>query len=237
MDLPCVSATDVSYRYPATSRARAQAPEDASSTATIKLPNLDIAKGEHTLLIGPSGSGKSTLLNIVAGLITPATGKILIDGVLTTGLTSRARDHLRGQKIGLVMQRLHLIGALSVMDNLRMAQQIATGQSDDRQLMLLLGELNIADKAKRFPRALSQGEAQRVAIARALVNRPALLIADEPTSALDDSNTDTAISLLLDQAHKHGATLLVATHDHRIKPSFKHTVALGATAASTEATP
>jgi putative ABC transport system ATP-binding protein len=195
----------------------------------VTLPDLSIARREHTLLIGPSGSGKTTLINAVAGIATPMAGSIVVDGIAMEKKSARERDHLRGKKIGIVMQRLHLIGALTVADNLRMAQRIAgiaSGKTDESMILPILRELNIADKANRYPRQLSQGEAQRAAIARALVNRPMLLIADEPTSALDDANAEAAIKLLLDQASKHGATLLVATHDHRIKPYFSRVVEL-----------
>lgn len=196
------------------------------SATQIALPNLNIARGEHTLLIGPSGCGKTTLINAVAGIATSIAGTIRVDGITIHDKSTRERDRLRGQKIGMVMQRLHLIAALTIADNLRMAQRIATGRVDETMIVPILRELNIADKAQRFPRQLSQGEAQRAAIARALVNRPMLLIADEPTSALDDANAAAAITLLLDQASKHGATLLVATHDHRIKSRFSRIVAL-----------
>jgi putative ABC transport system ATP-binding protein len=128
----------------------------------------------------------------------------------------------------MVMQRLHLISAMTIRANLQLAQRLASAAVDNALIEHLTQALGIIDKLDRYPRQLSQGEAQRAAIARALVNKPALLLADEPTSALDDKNCEAAISLLLDQAALHGATLIVATHDDRIKSRFAHVVLLGA---------
>jgi ABC-type lipoprotein export system ATPase subunit len=220
MSTICLAITGLEYRYPTV--------DAQSASATLRFPDVTISEGAHTVLIGPSGSGKSTLINAITGLIVPTAGRIELDGVDLSKKSARQRDQLRGEKIGLVMQRLHLIGALSILDNLRMAQKIARGTTDDDLIMHLLQSLNIGDKAKRFPRALSQGEAQRAAIARALVNRPRILIADEPTSALDDTNAEAAIALLLAQAREQRATLIVATHDARIKSHFQNVISLHA---------
>ena len=192
----------------------------------VALPSLQIAKGEHTLLLGPSGCGKTTLLNVIAGIAEPLTGQIRINDTVLGKLSTSERDRFRGKHIGLVMQRLHLISALTIHKNLRLAQQLADVAIDNACILNALEKLGIADKLQRYPRELSQGEAQRVAIARAVVNRPALILADEPTSALDDANCLAAIDLLFEQASDHGATLIVATHDQRIKSRFPRVVAL-----------
>jgi len=153
-----------------------------------------------------------------------------------TRLSARQRDQFRGANVGIIMQRLHLISALSVAANLRIAAALANRSIDQATIASLAVTLKIADKLDRFPRQLSQGEAQRVAIARALVNRPALLLADEPTSALDDANCEAAMSLLLAQAAQWQATLVVATHDARIKSMFHHVVQTTAPAPAAEAT-
>ena len=196
----------------------------------IALPLLQIAKGEHTLLLGPSGCGKTTLLNVMAGVAAPQSGRVSINGTALDSLGVSERDRFRGRHIGLVMQRLHLISALTIQKNLRLAQRLADVAVDDAAILHTLQTLGVADKLDRFPRDLSQGEAQRVAIARAVVNRPALILADEPTSALDDGNCQAAIDLLFAQADAHGATLIVATHDARIKARFARVVALGSNA-------
>ena len=194
----------------------------------VKIDRLKIAQGERTLLLGPSGSGKTTLLNVLSGLALPLNGKVNIDGVSIHNLTNAQRDKFRSQNIGLVMQRLHLISALNVENNLLLAQRLAGLPRDSKQINEVLSALQITDKAKNFPRTLSQGEAQRVAIARAVLNRPKIVLADEPTSALDDANCDAAIDLLFAQAREHGATLIVATHDARIKKHFVRIHTLGA---------
>jgi ABC-type lipoprotein export system ATPase subunit len=194
----------------------------------VKINRLSIAQGEHTLLLGPSGSGKTTLLNVLSGLALPLGGKVNVDGVSISTLSSAQCDKFRSRKIGLVMQRLHLISALNVEDNLLLTQRLAEVPRDVKRINEVLAALQIQNKAHKFPRSLSQGEAQRVAIARAVLNRPKIVLADEPTSALDDTNCHAAIDLLFAQAREHGATLVVATHDARIKKHFVRTHTLGA---------
>jgi len=193
----------------------------------LSLPNIDIAVGQHTLLLGPSGSGKTTLLNVLAGLQNIKSGTVSFGDVNFSSLAAHERDRLRGQKIGLIMQKLHLISALTVRANLALAMTLAGGEINGKFINDTAAALNILDKLDRYPRQLSQGEAQRAAIARALVNRPQLVLADEPTSALDDVNAEAAILLLLSEASRHNATLVVATHDARIKTHFSHVVRLG----------
>ena len=192
----------------------------------LALDRFTVEAGQHTLVLGPSGCGKTTLLNIVAGIMAAISGEVAVNGTRTDKLSTSARDCFRGRHIGLVMQRLHLISALTVEANLQLAQKLARGAVDDARIETILRTLGIIDKRRAYPRHLSQGEAQRVAIARAVVNRPVLILADEPTAALDDKNCDAAIQLLFDQADQYGATLLVATHDARIKARFGQVVEL-----------
>jgi putative ABC transport system ATP-binding protein len=194
----------------------------------VNIDRLHIAPGEHTLLLGPSGSGKTTLLNVLSGLALPLKGTVRIDDVSIGTLAAAQRDKFRSQKIGLVMQRLHLISALNVEDNLLLAQRLAGLSRDTKRINEVLAALQIENKTHKFPRSLSHGEAQRIAIARAVLNRPKIVLADEPTSALDDANCDAAIDLLFTQAREHGATLIVATHDARIKKHFVRIHSLGA---------
>ena len=195
--------------------------------AVISLASLQIAMGEHALLLGPSGCGKTTLLNVLSGIASPLSGQVVINGTALETLSVGDRDRFRGKHIGLVMQRLHLISALTISRNLRLAQRLAGISVDDGVILGALEKLGVANKLERYPRELSQGEAQRVAIARAVINRPALILADEPTSALDDANCLAAIDLLFDQAAAYDATLIVATHDQRIKSRFERVVELG----------
>jgi putative ABC transport system ATP-binding protein len=184
----------------------------------VAIPAWRAAAGEAWLLSGPSGCGKSTVLHILAGLIVPTEGSITVAGTDLRALSEGARDRWRGRTIGLVPQRLHLVGAVNVRDNLRLAQSLPGLPADDARITALLEAVGVADLAHRFPRELSQGQAQRVAIARAVVNRPALLLADEPTANLDDAHAAQALELLRAQAVEAGATLVVASHDNRVKP-------------------
>jgi putative ABC transport system ATP-binding protein len=199
---------------------------DYAGRTVLSVPEWDVAAGGESLVIGPSGSGKSTLLSIIAGLATPTAGSVKVAGQEITGLPPAARDALRARSVGLVLQTLHLIGVLSVLENLRLARRLAGLALDDERIEALLQSLGIAPLKHAKARELSVGEAQRVAIARAVVNRPALILADEPTSALDDANCEKALALLRSQAAACGATLVVATHDQRIRARFTHRLEL-----------
>lgn len=186
----------------------------------LELPAWTVEPGRHTLILGPSGSGKSTLLHLIAGLRRPTRGRIVIAGHDLGTLGAVRLDAFRGRTIGMVLQSPHLIGALTVRNNLRLARIFAGLPADSAGLARLLDELGLARLADARPRQLSQGEAQRVAIARAVINRPTLILADEPTSALDDTNAAAVVRLLRDQAEVSGATLVIATHDQRLKAHF-----------------
>jgi putative ABC transport system ATP-binding protein len=192
----------------------------------LRLPEWTVAAGDRSLVIGPSGSGKSTLLHALAGLQRPAEGRVSIFDQDVFSLQEAQIDRWRGATVGIVLQALHLVAHLTVRANLRLAQYLAHRPQDDRAVDDALAALGVADKAERRPDQLSQGEQQRVAIARAVVNRPKLLLADEPTANLDDAAAARAVDLLLTQAERHGATLVVATHDSRVRPHFQKTLDL-----------
>ncbi|WAC48246.1 ATP-binding cassette domain-containing protein [Asticcacaulis sp. SL142] len=188
--------------------------------------NLVQQMGQHRVLLGPSGSGKTTLIHLIAGLLTPKQGAVVIDGETISNLPQAKRDNLRRRKIGVVFQTLRLVGALDVTSNLLLAQRLSGQKPDRAEAKALLGDLGLSHRAHARPRELSQGEAQRAAIARGLIARPKLLIADEPTSALDDRNAERVSRLLLGAADAYGSTLLVATHDARIKSFIPDAVQL-----------
>jgi len=187
-------------------------------------------QGEHWLLLGPSGSGKTTLLHALAGILRPAGGSIVVAGQDFAALSPSAIDHFRGRHIGIVLQRLHLIASLNVMDNLLLAQYLAGLPQDRRRIAEVLTGLDLAEKAGAKPHELSFGQAQRVAVARAVVNGPRLLLADEPTSNLDDARCVQVLELLQSQARACNATLVIATHDQRIKSRVANQFELGARA-------
>lgn len=181
--------------------------------------SFTLAPGERALLLGPSGSGKSTLLNLLCGLQRADSGRVTLG-------EAAINDAVRRRHFGIVFQSLRLISALSLRGNLALAQKLQTGGDDPARIDALLDRLGIAHRAKARPHELSQGEAQRAAIARALVVRPAILVADEPTSALDAANAVAVAALLDELAQEAGATLLVATHDERLRPHFARTLTL-----------
>lgn len=174
-------------------------------------------QGAQWLVIGPSGSGKTTLLHVLAGILRPSAGSVGVAGQDLTALRAQRLDRFRGQHIGIVLQRLHLISSLRVVENLLLAQYLAGLPQDRVRAREVLKALDLAGKETAYPHELSFGQAQRVAVARAVVNRPKLLLADEPTSNLDDGRCQQALELLLSMAQACNATLVIATHDQRIR--------------------
>jgi putative ABC transport system ATP-binding protein len=189
--------------------------------------SFQLDRGAHHLLLGPSGSGKTTLINAISGLLKPDDGSIMVDGEAMTCRNPATRDALRRTKIGLIFQSLRLVSALTVRQNLHLAGRLSGHPTTNEAIDALLAQLGIAHRAAAKPRHLSQGEAQRAAIARALIGKPRLLIADEPTSALDDANAERVAALLIEAADRNGSTLLIATHDHRLKALIPRAVTLG----------
>jgi len=182
--------------------------------------------GERWLVLGASGSGKTTLLCIVGGLLRPSAGRVVVDGQDLAALPGAALDRFRGRRIGFVPQKLHLIPSLGVADNLLLAQYLAGVAQDRARAAEVLGALGVAERARARPAELSHGQAQRVAVARAVINRPSLILADEPTSNLDDAQCAQALDLLESQAAACGATLVVATHDQRVRARFEKRIEL-----------
>ena len=198
------------------------------AVTAVEVPEWRAAAGDAWLLAGQSGSGKSTVLHILAGLTRPTVGSVTVNGTDIAALSESARDRWRGRNVGLVPQRLHLVGALDVRDNLRLAQTLAGLRVDDDRITALLQAVGVIELSRRLPSQLSQGQAQRVAIARSVINRPALVLADEPTANLDDAHAAQALELLRGQAIEARATLVVASHDARVRSLLPNLFALPA---------
>ena len=192
----------------------------------FSFPDIQLNRNEELLIIGESGSGKTTVLNIIAGLLKPKSGKVIIDKEDIYALNGEALDKFRGRNIGIIFQKPHILSALTVLENLQVANYFAN-ISDNGIIEASLQELGIAHKKDATVNTLSQGEAQRVSIARALVNHPKLILADEPTSSLDDKNADGVIQLLKQQSKKLNAALVVVTHDQRVKDHIQQHITVG----------
>lgn len=183
---------------------------------TLSFPDVDVPQGTVLLLTGPSGCGKSTWLALVAALVAPNTGELVVAGQSLTTIKKIASDAWRASTIGFLPQKLHLSAALTVQQNLAAAQW-ASGRPDDPAAILdALGALGVAELAGRKPGQLSGGQAQRVALARAVLQSPKVILADEPTASLDDEAAADAVGLLLRTATAQAATLVIATHDARV---------------------
>ena len=184
--------------------------------------NFTINRGQKLLIYGPSGCGKTTLINLMSGLLQSQFGKIIYESKNLFELSQNQLDKLRARNFGFVFQRLYLINYLNVEQNIQLAN-ISSNCSD---MNLLIEELGLLDKRKSKIIELSVGEAQRVAIARAIVSKPKVIFADEPTSALDDNNSEKVMKLLFAQAEKNNTTLIVSSHDSRIKKKFSNSLEL-----------
>lgn len=195
--------------------------------AILHLSDWSVPSGAQGLVAGPSGSGKTTLVNVLAGLTTPDAGRVTVAGVDWAQMSPARRDKARARAIGLVFQNVRLINALSVAGNVRLAARLAGRPSDRARTTELLDRLGVADKVDAKPRTLSLGEAQRAAVARAVIGQPRLVLADEPTSALDDASAERVAELLSNEAKAAGATLVIVTHDARLKNKFPVLLELG----------
>jgi len=193
-----------------------------NQSETLSFPDITIDKNEQFLILGKSGCGKTTLLNLLSGLLKPQKGKVQINDTDIDQLSGVSLDRFRGENIGFVFQTPHFFNALTVQENLIFAQKMGGKQVDKVTIKNILEELSIESKLKVKINELSVGEKQRVSIARALVNKPLVVFADEPTSALDDENCDAVSDLLKRQTEKHNATLVIVTHDNRLKDRFEN---------------
>ncbi len=205
-----IELRDLEFRYPTT------------EGFGFSLRELALERGECAALVGPSGSGKTTLLGLLAGILKPSAGSLLIDGEDLAALDEGRRRRFRIRRVGQVFQAFELLHYLTVLENVLLPRYIcAAGNPDGRhRAMELLSNVGLENKSKALPGELSQGEQQRVAVCRAMLNRPALLLADEPTGNLDQGNKQMVVDLLLEQARSSRATLVMVTHDESLLASF-----------------
>ncbi|OGB55260.1 MAG: ABC transporter [Burkholderiales bacterium RIFOXYC12_FULL_60_6] len=192
----------------------------------LTFPDVSLLpQGAVLLLSGPSGCGKSTWLALVAALMLPTSGEVTVAGQHLTTLKKIAADAWRAKAIGFLPQKLHLSAALTVAQNLALAQWASGTREDQAAITQALAALGVADLAQRLPSQLSGGQAQRAALARAVLLNPKVILADEPTASLDDDAAANAVTLLLTTAQAQGATLVIATHDARVAAALEPVLA------------
>lgn len=192
----------------------------------FSFPDIVCNDREALLILGQSGKGKTTLLHLMALLLRPDGGQVFINNQDITPLSVAEAAAVRASQIGIVYQRPHFVSSLNVMDNVLLSSYLAQKPQDKARVKQLAEQLGFADHLSKKTNQLSQGEQQRVSIARALMNNPAVILADEPTSSLDDINCDKVIELLKNQSEQIGASLVVVTHDQRLKDAFAKQVKL-----------
>jgi putative ABC transport system ATP-binding protein len=206
-----IELDDLCFRYP-------------EGDFELRVPKLEVRRGERVALVGPSGSGKTTLLHVIAGLATPERGSIRTAGVDLAGLDDARRRSFRIQHVGLVFQEFELLEYLSVLDNVllpyRMHPALRLTPDVRERAHALATSVGIGEQLARRPAQLSHGERQRAAVCRALVVEPELLLADEPTGNLDPRNKGRVLDLLLAYSRERSATLLTVTHDHDLLDRF-----------------
>ncbi|HYG01331.1 MAG TPA: ATP-binding cassette domain-containing protein [Chryseosolibacter sp.] len=198
-----IQSINLSYQYPNGKR--------------LSFPDLILEQGKHCLLLGESGSGKTTMLHLLGGLLGIQNGDIAVNGIAYRDLAGARFDAFRGKHVGFIFQKNHLVSALNVTDNLLLAPYLAGESSSVDYAHAVLNKIGLFEKRDAKISTLSQGQVQRVAIARAVMNKPSVIFADEPTSALDDANCKRVVELLLDAAAEVNASLVIATHDHRVR--------------------
>ena len=172
--------------------------------------SFEVEKGELVVIVGPSGAGKTTLLNILGGMDTLSTGRVMLDGREISALSKKELTDYRRRDVGFVFQFYNLIGNLTALENVELANQICKDPLDADEI---LREVGLEERKKNFPSQLSGGEQQRVAIARALAKNPKLLLCDEPTGALDYQTGKALLQLLQDTGRRTGMTIIIITHN------------------------
>jgi putative ABC transport system ATP-binding protein len=183
------------------------------------------APGEFVAVMGESGVGKSTLLNLIAGLDTPDSGQVVVDGVAMSSLDDDAATRLRRSRMGFIFQAFHVLPHLTLEQNVALPL-LLNGATDTGRARAMLDAVGLGGRGPDFPRQLSGGELQRVAIARALVHRPALLLADEPTGNLDPETAGAILQLLRDEIRQSGAGAIMVTHSHAAAAMADRTLVL-----------
>lgn len=188
--------------------------------------NIEIPDGQFVALTGASGSGKSTLLGLIAGLDSPSTGRIVIDGDDVTAMSEDGLAKLRSEKIGFIFQSFHLIPSLTAFENILIPMEILGVRGARSRAQELLADVDLVNRGHHYPTELSGGEQQRVAIARAFANEPSILLADEPTGNLDSRNGKHIFELMTGLHTKRNVTLVLVTHEAQLAAEAQRQIVL-----------
>jgi len=198
---------------------------DGTRHEVVSVPRFTLEARSQVALSGSSGSGKTTFLHLIAGILTPDSGRIELDGQPMSALSEAARDRLRAFDIGYIFQSFNLLQGFTVLENVLLGMSFGSG-ADRRRAVALLERVGLSERLHHFPRQLSTGQQQRVAVARALAHRPKLVLADEPTGNLDATNARTALALIREACSENGAALLLVSHDPAVLEGFSERLAL-----------
>lgn len=188
----------------------------------LNFPDWYVPHGQQGIIYGPSACGKSTLIGILSGILEIQAGRVHICDTNFNNLSRAERDEFRSKNIGMVFSRPFLNNVISVYENLAIVQQLTALKEDYNRIFELLQEINLSDKAFSRISDISRVEARRLAVARAFIQNPRLILADEPLSGLDNKEGKQVIEVLIEQSHKHEASLIIATHDSRLKDIFQN---------------
>lgn len=199
---------------------------DGGRLPVLDVPEFGLDDAAQVAVRGGSGTGKTTLLHVIAGIIAPDAGRVVIDGLELTALGEARRDAARGRLMGYVFQSHHLLPAFTALENVLLGMSFASRRPDRAWGEHLLEEVGLKDRLGFAPRRLSVGQRQRVAVARALANRPRLVLADEPTGSLDPANAQQVTELIQKLCGEAGAMLLLVSHDRAVTDRFARTVEL-----------
>jgi putative ABC transport system ATP-binding protein len=191
---------------------------DGRALEVLNIPALELAKGSYTVLKGPSGSGKTTLLNLMAGITTPSSGTIQLDGTDLFALPEAHRDRFRAEHVGYIFQTFNLLAPFTALENVLLAMLFTPKlpkREQRRRAVTMLATLGLSERLSHRPHQLSRGEQQRVAIARALVNDPPVILADEPCASLDPKTAHVVLSEFLAMCREQRKTLVVVSHEEQ----------------------
>jgi len=209
MSLLAVSALQKSFRTP-----------EGERKLIVDVPQFTVAAGQQLALRGESGSGKTTFLHLIAGILAPDSGSILLGERDMAALGESARDRLRAESLGYIFQTFNLLQGYSCLENVMLGMAFGVG-ADRARATAMLTRVGLGHRLNHYPRQLSTGQQQRVAVARALANHPKLVLADEPTGNLDHKNARESLALIRETCRENGATLLLVSHDAGVLATFE----------------